>query len=75
MKHTIKLGAGKALVIQPQGGRVRVDLTIGGVVLGGDLLTPETAGLLSFAVEAAIVEATGQAIAREGQELAQGARP
>ncbi|WP_288254056.1 hypothetical protein [uncultured Hydrogenophaga sp.] len=73
MKTTIKLSAGRALVVQPQGAGVRVDLTFGGVVMGGDVLTPDQAGALLFGLEQA-AEAAGMAADRVSEGIASALR-
>jgi hypothetical protein len=73
MKTTIKLGAGRALVVQPQGEGVRVDLTFGGVVLGGDVLTPDQTGALLVGLELA-AEAVGIAAQRASEGTASAKR-
>lgn len=75
MKTTLKLSGGRALVVQPAAGQgVRVDLTFAGVVVGGDVLTPDQCGALLFGIEQA-AEAAGIAAEREqaseGTESAQ----
>lgn len=69
MKHTIKFGAGKALVIQPQAGRVRVELSLHGVVVASDLVDTQTAGLLSWGFEQATNDANLQAVELAGQQM------
>lgn len=65
MKTTIKLAGGRALVVSPAAGQgVRVDLTFAGVVVGGDVLTPDQVGALLFGIEQA-AEAAGIAADRE----------
>lgn len=54
MKTTVKLGAGKAIVVSPAPGGVRVDLTVAGVVMGGDRMTPDQCGALIFGIEQAL---------------------
>lgn len=54
MKTTIKLGAGRAIVVTPAPGGVRVDLTMAGMVMGGDKLTPDQCGALMFGIEQAL---------------------
>lgn len=54
MKTTIKLGAGRAIVVTPAPGGVRVDLTMAGVVMGGDRITPDQCGALIFGIEQAL---------------------
>ncbi len=73
MKTTIKLGAGRALIVQPQGEGVRVDLTFGGVVMGGDVLTPDQCGALMIGLERA-TEAAGIAADRASEGIASARR-
>jgi len=73
MKTTIKLGAGRALVVQPQAPGVRVDLTFGGVVMGGDVLTPDQTGELLVGIELA-AEAAGIAERRASEGIASARR-
>lgn len=54
MKTTIKLKGGRAIVVQPAPTGVRVDLTVSGVCLGGDVMTPDQAGALMFGIEKAL---------------------
>lgn len=54
MKTTIKLKAGRALVIEPGDNGVKVAITVGGIVLGSDELTLDQAGVLAFGVEQAL---------------------
>lgn len=54
MKTTIKLGASRAIVITPAPNGVRVDLTMAGVVIGGDHITADQAGALMFGIEQAL---------------------
>lgn len=54
MKTTIKLGAGRAIVVTPAPGGVRIDLTMAGVVVGGDRITPDQCGALMFGIEQAL---------------------
>jgi hypothetical protein len=53
MKTTVKLGAGRAIVVTPQQEGVRVDLTLAGVAVGGDVLTGAQVGALLFGLEQA----------------------
>lgn len=53
MKTTVKLGAGRAIVVTPQAEGVRVDVTLAGVVMAGDVLTGEQIGALLFGLEQA----------------------
>lgn len=70
MKTTLKLSGGRALVVSPAAGQgVRVDLTFAGVVVGGDVLTPDQCGALLFGIEQA-AEAAG--IAAERQRASEG---
>ncbi|WP_302172856.1 hypothetical protein [uncultured Hydrogenophaga sp.] len=69
MRSTIKLGAGRAIVVQPQGEGVRFDLTFAGVVVGGDVLTPDQCGALVFSIEQA-AEAAG--IAQDRMRASEG---
>lgn len=60
MKTTVKLGAGRAIVVSPgttkDGAKgVRVDLTMAGVVIGGDVLTADALGVLLFGLEQAAI--------------------
>lgn len=75
MRTTLKLSGGRALVVAPAAGQgVRVELTFAGVVVGGDVLTPDQCGALMFGIEQA-AEAAGIAAEREqaseGTESAQ----
>lgn len=54
MKTTIKLGAARSIVITPAPNGVRVDLTMAGVVIGGDNITEDQAGALMFGIEQAL---------------------
>lgn len=67
MKTTIKLGAARAIVITPAPNGVRVDLTMAGVVIGGDHMTADQAGALMFGIEQAL-EASNIAKQREGAQ-------
>lgn len=54
MKTTIKLGANKAIVVKPGPKGLRVDVTLAGVCVAGDELTPDQAGALIFGMEQAL---------------------
>jgi hypothetical protein len=54
MKTTVALGAKKAIVIKPSVRGIRVDLTLAGVSIGGDDITPDQAGALIFGIEQAM---------------------
>lgn len=59
MKTTIKLGGGKAVIVDRGArGGVSVDFTFGGVSVGRDELTPDQCGALIFGIEQAL-EAAG----------------
>ena len=58
MKTTIKLGAARAITVQPAPNGVRVDLSLSGVVIGGDNITADQAGALIFGIEQALEQAT-----------------
>ncbi|CDN87502.1 hypothetical protein [Hydrogenophaga intermedia] len=74
MKTTIKLTAGRALVVQPAPGKgVRVDVTLAGVVVAGDVLTPDQTGALLFGLEQA-AEAAGIAADRVSEGIASALR-
>lgn len=66
MKTTVKLGQGRAIVVQPAAdGRVRVDVTVMGVVVAGHTLTPDQWGALSLGGD----EALKRAQERQGAAL------
>lgn len=54
MKTTVKLGANRAITVQPGVKGMRVELKLAGVVIGGDDLTPDQAGALMFGMERAM---------------------
>lgn len=55
MKTTIKLGGGKAVIVQPGNkSGVLVEFTFGGVSVGRDELTPDQCGALMFGIEQAL---------------------
>ena len=54
MKTTIKLGAARSIIVTPAPNGVRVDLTMAGVVIGGDNITEDQAGALMFGIEQAL---------------------
>lgn len=69
MKTTIKLKAGRALVIEPGENGVKVAITVGGIVLGSDEITDDQAGVAAFAFEQALearAVRTGAAAVRTG---------
>lgn len=54
MKATIKLGGNRSIVIQPTPNGARIDVTLAGVVMAGDNITPDQAGAIIFALEQAM---------------------
>lgn len=55
MKTTIKLGGGKAVIVQPGSkAGVLVEFMFGGVSVGRDELTPDQCGALMFGIEQAL---------------------
>ncbi len=63
MKTTVKLEAFKALVIEPAKDGVRMSIQVGGVIVGGFVLTADQIGAAMFGVEVA-AEAAGIAAQR-----------
>lgn len=58
MKSTIKLGATRSIIIQPLPNGARIDITLGGVVVAGDNITPDQAGAIIFSLST-MVEPNG----------------
>lgn len=54
MKTTIKLSTARSIVITPAPNGVRFDMTMSGVVIGGDHITEDQAGALMFGIEQAL---------------------
>lgn len=63
MKTTVKLEPMKALVIEPADKGVRMSIQIGGIIVGGFVLTADQIGAAMFGVEVA-AEAAGIAAQR-----------
>jgi hypothetical protein len=54
MKTTVKLGKGKALIVKPSPRGVAIELTVAGVVIVSDHLTPDQCGAFMFGLEQAL---------------------
>lgn len=63
MRTTIKLEAGKSLVIQPTPEGVRAAIQLGGYTVGSFVLSPDQVGAVMFALEQA-AEAHATSLAR-----------
>lgn len=60
MKQTIKIGAAKALTIEPQDGKVKIEFLFSGVPMASELLDSPRAELIAFAMGQAAKEAKGE---------------